>query len=128
MQAAEILRKLADIVDGRAPQTDVAGQVPHQVNHAAMIPVEPESQEHVQVNTQSMVSPLQQKMELLKKAVGVDSAYDSGELDTDAEADEKTCGCEEPCACNSEDELDQMKQRAGLPVVMTLAASNDVEE
>jgi hypothetical protein len=54
-----------------------------------------------------MVAPLQQKLELLKRATGVDSVYDAEE---------------EP-----RDELDIMKQNAGLSTI-TVDALSDTED
>jgi hypothetical protein len=78
------------------------------------------------------VGPLQQKLELLKKAAGVDSAYDDGNiLQGHSHGEEggcKTCGCE-PCECDDEeDPLSAMKRMAGLPVVVQMSAEdNDIE-
>ena len=57
MKAAEILRKLADLVD-----TIERGDT------------EPESD-----NTGVMVPPLQQKIEIMKKSQGLDNIYDQDE-------------------------------------------------
>lgn len=58
-----------------------------------------------------MVPPLQQELELLKRSVGVDSCFDDQEPDN------------EP---SPQDELDVMKQRAGLTPVIFIAAKNPV--
>jgi len=74
MKTAEILRKLADLVDtvesdgsSEANTTDELG---------------------------TMVPPLQQKIEILKKSQGIDNVYD-----------------------DQTDELDQVKKNAGLAVI-----------
>ena len=63
---------------------------------------------------------LLQKLELLKKAAGVDSAYDEPC---------ETCG-QEPCKCDSaDDEMTAIKRNAGIPVAVQVAAEdNDVFE
>jgi hypothetical protein len=58
---------------------------------------EPEEQE-----VDKFIPPLQSKLEILKKSVGLDNVYD-----------------EEP------DELDQMKKRAGIPLAVQQAAADD---
>lgn len=100
MKASEILRKLADMIDSNAGTPDTAHKV-------ELNPVEVDNTDHTEDSV--YISPLQQKLELLKKAAGVDSAYDNQG--------------EQP------DELNIIKQNAGLPVVMQVAAEdNDVFE
>ena len=58
--------------------------------------------------TNKLITPLQQKIELLKKATGVESHYD------------------EPEECNDEDDaLSKLKQNAGIPVAVVHIASED---
>ena len=76
MKTAEILRKLADLVD--TVDSDVS----------------PESNTPDDVGT--MLPPLQQKIEILKKSQGIDNVYDE-----------------------QADELDQFKKNAGLAVITT---------
>jgi hypothetical protein len=121
MNIAEILRRLADVVDGAesdSPQ-DIAQQVPHQDQSAQLHTVEPGNGENKEViNTRSMVAPLQQKLDLMKKLAGVEGTCTS-------------CGCD-PCGCkpNGEvsdqpDELDIIKQNAGIPTFTIMAADDD---
>jgi hypothetical protein len=72
------------------------------------------------------VGPLQQKLELLKKAAGVDSAYDDGNI-LQGHSHGEEGGCEE---CDGEeDPLSAMKHLAGLPVVVQMSsADNDIED
>lgn len=57
-----------------------------------------------------MMPPLTQKNELLKKAVGVDSEYDS---EAEPEMD-SSCGCGDS---SMDDELEAMRKRAGIMVM-----------
>lgn len=99
MQVSEILRKMADILD-QAESSEVAAQAP--AEPAAEPVQEPAQLEPVTVNntdgsdSETMVSPLQQKHELLKMATGVDNNV--GEF-ADSEG---------------VDELELIKQRAGI--------------
>ena len=123
MNIAEILRGLADKIDG------VEQQVPHQDQSAQLHPASATNDEHPDVNTDSMVSPLQQKLELIKKVAGVDGAFADGALNTDAEdAGCTDCGCD-PCECSGEeDPLATMKHLAGLaPAAATLVVADEDE-
>ena len=91
MNIAEILRKLADVVDQNSGSERPTNSVPH----AELEPVEADNTDHTE--TTVIIPPLQAKLELLKKSVGVDNAYDSDE----------ECGCEE-------DEVARMKRAAGI--------------
>ena len=123
MNVAEILRALADKI------SSVEQDVPHQDQSAQLHQVDVGNDEHPEVNTDSMVSPLQQKLELIKKVAGVDGAFAGGELNTDAEAAGCTdCGCD-PCECSDqEDPLATMKHLAGLaPAAATLVVADEDE-
>jgi len=100
MKAAEILRKLADLIDNQSEP--VTGLEPVDVDHTD--------------NTEAptMVPPLQAKLELLKKSVGVDNIYDKQDCD---------CGCD-PCECGP-DELELIKSRAGVTAAAVHEMSDD---
>lgn len=85
MKMADILRQLADKLDSIENTGEVAS-----------------------VDSQpAMMSPNQQKLELLKKGVGVESAFDS----------------------NSTEELDTIKRHAGInPAVAQLASDDEPTE
>lgn len=108
MRASEILRKLADVIDAQeggeiAPQIQTAPQPAHTNVRVALAPPQEPAAEQPQTAITTFVPPLQTKIELLKKAVDVDSIYDKGG-----------------------DELAQMKKMAGInPVVADEAASDD---
>lgn len=109
MKASEILRALADKLDSMTqPETPDS-------NSAELVPVEVDNTDHTEDSV--FVSPLQQKLELLKKATGVESHYD----------DEESCGCEQtPCGCDSaDDEMSIMKRNAGITPVVLQVASDD---
>jgi len=103
MRASELLRKLADVIDSQ----ESAEQQPTEItNRPDQSDVQADNTDSTEVTT--MVPPLQQKHELLKKAAGVDSMYDDGE------------------SCEA-DPLEQMKKMAGIPAVMVAAEDNDIE-
>jgi hypothetical protein len=106
MRAAEILRKLADIVDSAdqsstdeiAPSLGSGSVMANKTMQRMTAVPEPENDTG---DDDKMVPPLQQKHELLKKVAGVDNEYDRAETD---------CGNEEP------DELNRMKKMAGIVI------------
>ena len=63
--------------------------------------------------------PLQQKQELLKKAVGVENVYDDGRP---SDASDENAEAPTP---EEEDILDQIKRMAGVPVAAIQELSND---
>ena len=103
MKASEFLRSLADIV-ARSEDSGVSPQdVEHQDNSADLQKVNVDNTDNTDCTT--MIPPLQQKMELLKKAAGVDSVYDNeGQED---------------------DPLNQLKKAAGISTVATFTAGED---
>ena len=102
MKASEILRKLADVIDSQ--DTAEVGTGDH--NRNTLKPVEVDNVDHAEGSV--FVPPLQQKIELLKKATGVESIYDEPE-DHGA----------------SEDEIAAMKRNAGIRPVVIQVASDD---
>ena len=109
MKAAEILRKLADVIDQHSTEGDrPANSVPH----AELAPVEVDHPDNTETTT--FIAPLQAKLELLKKSVGIDNAYD-----------EQGCGCDcDPCECGP-DELETIKKHAGVPVIAVQEMADD---
>jgi hypothetical protein len=101
MNIAEILRKLADIADQQdnPGRPDPQIQNPAQMSQAsAGVPVDNPDNADAGEDDEVMVPPLQLKLELLKRAVGVDNVYD------DQRADEVT----------GEDPLAAIKRNAGI--------------
>ena len=87
MKMAEILRQLADKLDSMSEPMGVVPDQPEQVVTSQPV----------------MMSPLQQKIELLKKGVGVESHFDGEE----------------------QNELDVMKRNAGISPAVVHVASDD---
>jgi hypothetical protein len=106
MKAAEILRKLADMID---THSDQEGRPTNSVPHAELAPVEVDNTDNTE--TTVMVAPLQQKLDLLKQAV-------QGSEETCPECGANPCGCET-------DELDVIKQNAGIPKAAVIELSDD---
>ena len=96
MRASEILRKFADMLDQQE-----GGAEQHEMQpHAELTQVEVDHTDGTDSTT--MVPPLQQKLELLKKAVDVPNAFDGA------------------------DELSDIKKLSGVnPAVIHIAADDD---
>jgi hypothetical protein len=109
MLSHEFIKQALDIVGSL--QKDSEPKV--QPNRAVLVQVEPETEDLT--DTKTMVAPLQQKLELLKKAVDVSSYYDEGEPGYDPGPDEGDKG---------EDELAEIKRLAG--VMHNAGDDNDV--
>jgi hypothetical protein len=99
----EIIRQLIDKLEQINPSADV----------------EPVEQEPEHVKQPMMIPPLQAKLELLKKAVGVKSVYDDEVEDRDGEVG-YTCG-----GAESNSELDTLKKNAGISPTAIHLASDD---
>ena len=75
MKMADILRKLADVIDS-ADDTDNNGQLdPHERDHAEEKPLL-KSLDTDGAEDDTFIPPLQAKLELMKKSEGVPNAYD----------------------------------------------------
>lgn len=84
MKISDVLRNLADKIDGEEkPVADKSDQSPS---------------DNQSDETSVFVSPLQQKIELLKKSVGVENIYDNPEQHAD----------------ETEDDLEQIKKLSGI--------------
>ena len=119
MNTSEILRKLADMIDGQQNQhtgsLGQSGAVPAQVmpkdTYDNPEPEDFDQESGLAQAPEIFLPPLQMKLELLKKATGVDNVYD----EEDAE-DEQS---------HSYDELDHIKRNAGINVVAIDALGDD---
>ena len=106
MKAAEILRKLADVIDQHSSEES---RPSNSVPHAELAPVAVDNTDNTE--TATMIAPLQQKLELLKKSVENQTC--------------STCGAS-PCGCDGEeDELSFIKRAAGVPVAVIDATAED---
>jgi hypothetical protein len=81
MTAQELIRSLLNMLDQKPRHATMQPQA--QLTIVDVPEPEHSDNPHAEMNVDTMVPPLQQKMELLKKAVGVDSVFD-----TDSEPDE----------------------------------------
>jgi hypothetical protein len=68
------------------------------------------------------IPPLQQKQELLKKAVGVENIYDDG---SPAEQHEQEKEQEEDMSAERQDIVDRIRQLSGVPTAAIQELSND---
>jgi hypothetical protein len=110
MTLSEILRQLADMVDGREEQSlGDTGAVPDQVMPADTYE-NPQEEENAEAG-EVFLPPLQMKLELLKKATGVNNVYDDGQEQGEEQ--------------HSYDELDAIKRNAGISVVALDALGDD---
>jgi hypothetical protein len=104
MNLSEILRALADKIDSMEQPAAEPNTSP---NQAELTPVDVDNVDHTESHT--FVAPLQQKLELLKKATGVESIYD------------ETCD-----TANDDDaEMAIMKRNAGVPTIAIQLAGED---
>ncbi len=108
MLSHEFIRKALDLVGSLEKDSTAV-----QPNRAVLVQVEPETEDMTDKKT--MVAPLQQKLELLKKAVDVSSYYDEGEPGFDPGPNEGD---------KTEDELAEIKRLAG--VMHNAGDDNDV--
>jgi hypothetical protein len=111
MKVNDILQQLADFVNNRHSAQEPEHNVQHNV----------QGQELAQQPEDLFVPPLQQKIELLKKAVGVENIYDEDQqARAEEEAEAKMPTIEE------EDALARMKRAAGIPsAAVVQELSND---
>ena len=111
MRASEILRKLADVIDSADNQSTM-GQSPDSPNKAELTAVSVDHKDDTDKTT--MVPPLQQKIEILKKSVGVDNEFDQGFDQIDAE--------------QKPDELEVLKKAAGIHTVHDDASDEPLDQ
>ena len=129
MKIADILRVLANNLDhpeGGSPD-------PRIQNPAGLINAEIQvavSDDHAADTTASgnekspddlFLPPLQQKQELLKKAVGVQNVYDDGTPEEAEQANEEYDGD----LTQNPDIIDRIKKLSGIPVAAIQELSND---
>jgi hypothetical protein len=116
MKIADLLRRVADAVEAEQNPARPDDQIQ---NPARLSPtaggVEIAAPDNQDAGAEDgvMIPPLQLKTELLKRAVGVDNVYDPGEARADQAHD------------NASQELDRMKQHAGIPVAAVMELDNE---
>lgn len=107
MKISDILRQLADKVEQQDPRDHNAAA--ELSDTAAGVPVEAPDNHDAAEGDDTFVPPLQLKLELLKRAVGVDNVYDNERAD-DVTNNE-----------DADDEIELMQRRAGIvPVMMAV--------
>jgi len=121
MRASEILRGLADLIDGadggQMSAPPVQAPVAH-VQAVELVPVDVANQDDAEKTT--MVPPLQQKIELLKKSLDVDNEFDRGFDQVDQEQAAETQQQE-----HQPDDLDRMREMAGIKKVVQQELASD---
>ena len=128
MKIADILRTIANNLEhaqGGAPD-------PRIQNPAQLIDVTVGSEHKPSPNgttpsgndkaPEVFMPPLQQKQELLKKAVGVENVYDDG---GPVQQDEDDQAQEEDMSATQQDIVDRIKQLSGVPKAAIQELSND---
>ena len=123
MKISDVLRRLANNIDGHSPggRPDPGIQNPADLIpavRAQLTPDEPAPAGTTPAGNdrepeELFLPPLQQKQELLKKAVGVENIYDDGTPSEQAE--------EQP----DEDELAHLKRNAGINVAVVSSLADD---
>jgi hypothetical protein len=106
MRASEILRGLADLIDNaEGEQSSVVTPQQAAYGQTSMSKFTPVNQEPASIqDAGTFVPPLQAKIELLKKAVDVDSIYDQ---------------------CDPDQDLSRMRKMAGINPAVTDEAASD---
>ena len=127
MKVADILRTLANNLEhaqGGAPDPRI--QNPAELIDVAVVGQDDESSPNGTTASGNdrepedlFLPPLQQKQELLKKAVGVENVYDDGQP---ADPSDENAEAPDP---EEEDILDRIKRMAGVPVAAIQELSND---
>ena len=114
MKTSEILRNLADMIDAKEQSIGAPGRLSSQIQPKQPVSIDtpPEDDSGLAHAPDDLfLPPLQLKIELLKKATGVDNVYDDSE--------------EEQQLATSYDELDAIKRNAGISVVALDALGDD---
>jgi hypothetical protein len=112
MRASEILRKLADVIDSQESDSQASTEITNRPDQSDVeTPTDTKGiEQQAEVNVATMVPPLQQKLDLMKRLAGEETC--------------DTCGAT-PCACEP-DELSIMKQNAGIrPAVIAIADEDE---
>lgn len=130
MKIADILRVIANNMDhpeGGAPDPRIqnpAGliDVTVQTDHEDVDAVDTTPSGNAKNPEDLFLPPLQQKQELLKKAVGVENVYDDG---TPAEKYEEEKDDEAVDTDKEQDIIARIKQLGGIPMAAVMELGND---
>ena len=132
MKIADILRTLANNLDhaqGGTPDPRI--QNPAELIDIAVVAGPADAEGNPSGTTPAgndrepenlFLPPLQQKQELLKKAVGVENIYDDG---TPTEQHEETKEQEDNMSGERDDIVDRIKRLSGIPTAAIQELSND---
>jgi len=117
MKIADVLRQVADAIEQQdAGEPDASIQNPAELSAVPTGPyggeVAAPCNQDAGADDEVMIPPLQLKMELLKRAVGVDNVYDPGEPRAD-EAD------------GGEDDIMALRRNAGIPMAAVMELGNE---
>lgn len=134
MKISDLIGDLAELFGGLKPEAEYTTM--DVTNKPNIQLAEPELVD--QADQETMIPPLQQKIELLKKAVDVDSFYDDEaesiepkqnnqavNLTLNVPPGQSNTKIELTVNGNEFDELDQIKQLAGVPVAAVFDAGDD---
>ncbi len=127
MKISELLRNLADLVDIESGSVNVPSLAERpDTSDESLLVIQPNTSSDSSLATQPddiFVPPLQLKLELLKKATGVESIYSDEKSKKKNKKKNKTT---DKKFANSYDELDIIKKNAGMsPVIMDSLADDE---
>jgi hypothetical protein len=141
MKIADVLRRLADNIDGHSEggRPDPALQNPAQLNaiptgqNVVIVDTDAEEDNSGSPNgttasgndkapAEQFLPPLQMKQELLKKAVGVENVYDDGTAVHQEEQQEQQ---DDEMSQERDDIITRIKQLSGIPIAAVQELSND---
>lgn len=119
MKSSEILGALRDLVDkiSKDEVTPVVNVYPAEKRFVSVeVPKTPQDLEEKdkQAPLETMVPPLQQKMELLKRAVDIDNVFDGTSID-------KTTNGQE----DYKQEINSITKNAGIPTAAIMALTDE---
>jgi hypothetical protein len=136
MKISDVLRRLADNIDGHAE----GGQPDPAIQNPAQLSAVPTGQNVIVVDTdvdnkpspngttasgndkapaEQFLPPLQMKQELLKKSVGVENVYDDGTATEQDQEDQDNMSQER------DDIVNRIKQLSGIPTAAIQELGND---
>ena len=141
MKIADVLRRLADNIDGHSEggRPDPALQNPAQLDaiptgqNVVIVDTDDEEDNSSSPNgttasgndkapAEQFLPPLQMKQELLKKAVGVENVYDDG---TAVDQEEQQEEQDDEMSQERDDIITRIKQLSGIPIAAVQELSND---